>query len=343
MKKNLLKQSVIAVLVGGALSASAFAANNDLENKVNKQGAAISEIAKVLVGDENNSDNPGLINLVDDLATDVEDNTAAIDENSEGIVNLEKAVTELGELTNTAIKNLGDEVTELDSNLKDTQDAVGANNLRLDKAESDIADLRNIQAYQDLDEVRKLVKGTETHLEEHISNEFSDLIDNVVDIEGAVERNTSRITETRNKQLLQNARLNNHSDRIGANETAIATNKTAIATNKAAIEANAANITAHTATIATHTQRLDNLDNRVNNLNKDLKRGLASQAALNGLFQPYNVGKLNLTAAVGGYKSQTAVAVGTGYRYNENIATKAGVAFTRGGSATYNVGVNFEW
>lgn len=343
MKKNLLKQSVIAVLVGGALSASAFAVNNDLENKVNKQGAAISEIAKVLVGEENNSDNPGLINLVDDLATDVEDNTAAIDENSEDIVNLEKAVTELGELTNTAIKNLGDGVTELDSNLKDTQDAVGANNLRLDKAESDIADLRNIQAYQDLDEVRKLVKGTETHLEEHISNEFSDLIDNVVDIEGAVERNTSRITETRNKQLLQNARLNNHSDRIGANETAIAANKTSITDHQTAIDANKADITAHTATIATHTQRLDNLDNRVNNLNKDLKRGLASQAALNGLFQPYNVGKLNLTAAVGGYKSQTAVAVGTGYRYNENIATKAGVAFTRGGSATYNVGVNFEW
>ena len=93
----------------------------------------------------------------------------------------------------------------------------------------------------------------------------------------------------------------------------------------------------------TATQRLDHLDNRVNDLNKDLKRGLASQAALSGLFQPYNVGKLNLTAAVGGYKSQTAVAVGTGYRYNENIAAKAGVAFTHGGSATYNAGVNFEW
>lgn len=106
---------------------------------------------------------------------------------------------------------------------------------------------------------------------------------------------------------------------------------------------NQAGVATNTAAIATHTQRLDNLDNRVNNLNKDLKRGLASQAALNGLFQPYNVGKLNLTAAVGGYKSQTAVAVGTGYRHNENVATKAGVAFTHGGSATYNVGVNFEW
>ena len=81
----------------------------------------------------------------------------------------------------------------------------------------------------------------------------------------------------------------------------------------------------------------------MNKLDKDLKRGLAAQAALTGLFQPYTVGKANFTAAVGGYKSQTAVAIGTGYRYNQNIATKAGVAFTQGGGVTYNAGVNFEW
>ncbi|EGT74027.1 putative yadA-like protein [Haemophilus haemolyticus M21127] len=95
--------------------------------------------------------------------------------------------------------------------------------------------------------------------------------------------------------------------------------------------------------VSAHTKRLDHLDNRVNKLDKDLKRGLAAQAALTGLFQPYTVGKANFTAAVGGYKSQTAVAIGTGYRYNQNIATKAGVAFTQGGGVTYNAGVNFEW
>ncbi|WP_315568955.1 YadA-like family protein, partial [Haemophilus parahaemolyticus] len=94
--------------------------------------------------------------------------------------------------------------------------------------------------------------------------------------------------------------------------------------------------------INSHAKRLDHLDNRVNKLDKDLKRGLATQAALTGLFQPYTVGKANFTAAVGGYKSQTAVAIGTGYRYNKHVATKAGVAFTQGGAA-YNVGVNFEW
>lgn len=77
--------------------------------------------------------------------------------------------------------------------------------------------------------------------------------------------------------------------------------------------------------------------------NKKLKRGLAAQAALSGLFQPYSVGKANVTAAVGGYQSQSAFAVGVGYRYNEKFATKAGFAFAPGGGAAYHAGVNFEW
>lgn len=350
MKKNLLKQSVIAVLVGGAVSSYALAQEIDTtsneavtlnKGKLASIVASIAGNTQVLNGFKKgekilavNDDNK----LEERDATDADVDSdpfngvglvKAVIDNEDYLYSLADGVTKLGEETNKSVQDLRNIAEDLDATLASTQDLVDEHSDRLDQAESDISNLKNVQEYRDLDIVRNLVNGTETHLEEHINNEFSDLVDVVGEIEGTVEKNTSRITETRNKQLLQNARLNNHSDRIGANETAIAANK--------------ADITAHTATIATHTQRLDNLDNRVNNLNKDLKRGLASQAALNGLFQPYNVGKLNLTAAVGGYKSQTAVAVGTGYRYNENIATKAGVAFTRGGSATYNVGVNFEW
>jgi outer membrane protein 100 len=103
-------------------------------------------------------------------------------------------------------------------------------------------------------------------------------------------------------------------------------------------------VTSLKAKIDQNSARIDQLDNRVSDLDKEVKNGLAAQAALNGLFQPYNVGKVNMSAAVGGYKSKTALAVGTGYRFNENVAAKAGVAFsTNGGGATYNAGVNFEW
>ncbi|HFU0690354.1 TPA: YadA-like family protein, partial [Morganella morganii] len=84
--------------------------------------------------------------------------------------------------------------------------------------------------------------------------------------------------------------------------------------------------------------RIDDLDNKVN-------KGFATNAALSGLFQPYGVGKMNLTAGVGGYKDESAVAVGVGYRFNENVAVKGGVATSAGnGSSTmYNASVNFEW
>ena len=54
-----------------------------------------------------------------------------------------------------------------------------------------------------------------------------------------------------------------------------------------------------------------------------MQRGFAMSAATSNLFQPYNVGKFNLSAAVGGYNSENAVAVGSGYRFNENVAVKA--------------------
>ncbi|MDR0217550.1 MAG: YadA-like family protein [Enterobacteriaceae bacterium] len=86
-------------------------------------------------------------------------------------------------------------------------------------------------------------------------------------------------------------------------------------------------------------------DQQINKLDKRVNKGLASAAALSGLFQPYNVGKFNLSAGVGGYRGESSIAVGTGYRFNENIAAKAGVSTSFGDSSAtmYNAAVNFEW
>ncbi|MEY0234838.1 YadA C-terminal domain-containing protein, partial [Providencia manganoxydans] len=114
----------------------------------------------------------------------------------------------------------------------------------------------------------------------------------------------------------------------------------------------AASINQNTTQIAQNRQdinklnsRVDRLDQKVDDLNDTMKRGFASQAALNGLFQPYGVGKLNATMALGGYESKTAIAAGTGYRFDENTAVKAGIATNTDDfkGVTYNVGVNVEW
>ena len=127
-------------------------------------------------------------------------------------------------------------------------------------------------------------------------------------------------------------------DAVKANASQVAANKADIATLQTASNQ-------HAAGIAKNSARIDSLDKNVANLRKETRQGLAAQAALSGLFQPYSVGKFNVTAALGGFKSDTAVAVGAGYRFNENFAAKAGLAVgtSSGGSASYNVGVNYEW
>ncbi|OBU02960.1 YadA C-terminal domain-containing protein [Morganella psychrotolerans] len=90
-------------------------------------------------------------------------------------------------------------------------------------------------------------------------------------------------------------------------------------------------------------QDLRGLENDLRETNERLDNGLAANAALNGLFQPYGIGKMNITAAMGGYNSTQAVAVGTGYRFNENIAMKTGVSYTDSNDVMYNMAVNLEW
>lgn len=124
-----------------------------------------------------------------------------------------------------------------------------------------------------------------------------------------------------------------------------------VAAHGTAIEALNTQTLQHTQAISRLDTQVGALDNKVTELSgrmgvleKDFESGMAANAALSGLFQPYGIGRFNATAAIGGYQSQQAVAVGAGYRFNQNFATKMGVATsTNGGGTAYNVGVNFEW
>ena len=153
-------------------------------------------------------------------------------------------------------------------------------------------------------------------------------------------------------------------------EADILTNKNNISQNATNIEANTGRLNGHDTAIAEHGTRLtaaegridlnshaiaENykemknnfaaVNSRIDKLDDKMKKGFASQAAINGLFQPYNVGKFNVSAAIGGYDSEQAMALGAGYRFNENFAIKAGIASNLSGfdHVTYNVGANFEF
>ncbi|MBC4012728.1 YadA-like family protein [Morganella morganii] len=131
-------------------------------------------------------------------------------------------------------------------------------------------------------------------------------------------------------------RISNASKKAGTATNVANQNTRHIAEQKVKVEKN-------TLDILKNRQDLRSLENDLRETNERLDNGLAASAALNGLFQPYGVGKLNITAAMGGYQSTQAVAVGTGYRFNENIAVKTGVAYTGSNDVMYNMAFNLEW
>lgn len=119
-------------------------------------------------------------------------------------------------------------------------------------------------------------------------------------------------------------------------------NRAAVSRNRQVGERNSRAIASQARTLQAHERRMNSQQRQINENHEEMKRAAAQSAALAGLFQPYSVGKFNATAAVGGYSDRQAVAVGMGYRFNEQAATKAGTAFSDG-DVSWNVGVNWEF
>ena len=90
---------------------------------------------------------------------------------------------------------------------------------------------------------------------------------------------------------------------------------------------------------------MQNINNRIDKMDKKLERGLASNAALAGLMQPYNIKKINVTVGMGGYRGTTAIAAGAGYRFSDSVAVRAGLATDTQdfSDLTYNMSASFEF
>ena len=281
---------------------------------------------------------------------DIDANKAAIDKKADkaDFEELAKYTADMGKKVN----DIGDEVTAL-------SDATSAAITRHDK---DIVDLAQagLKATEALEANRKDIDANTAAIDkkadktdiETAKNAAVEAEKSAKSVQGSVEvaQKSAETAESHAKAAKTSADAANNvasaaqtaaaqaQDAVKANATQVAANKADIATLQTASNQ-------HAAGIAKNSARIDNLDKNVANLRKETRQGLAAQAALSGLFQPYSVGKFNVTAALGGFKSDTAVAVGAGYRFNENFAAKAGLAVgtSSGSSASYNVGVNYEW
>ncbi|MDY6407256.1 MAG: YadA C-terminal domain-containing protein, partial [Pseudomonadota bacterium] len=83
------------------------------------------------------------------------------------------------------------------------------------------------------------------------------------------------------------------------------------------------------------------LDSKINKLETKLEKGLAANNALAGLVPLDHVHKTQISAALGGYKYNQALAVGAFHYINDRTLLNAGAAYGGNDSLSYKVGVTF--
>ena len=311
------KQGIVDLTKGLGLAAEAV---EDNRKEIDANKAAIATKADKADVDElvkYTADMGKKVNDIGDVVTELGDSTKEaiaavekdIDVNKQGIVDLTKGL-------GLAAEAVEDNRKEIDANK-------AAIDKKADKADIATAKDAAVKAKESVQAVQGSVEVAQK------SAETAEGYAKAAQASAVTANNVASAAQTAAAQA---------QDAVKANATQVAANKADIATLQTASNQ-------HAAGIAKNSARIDNLDKNVANLRKETHQGLAAQAALSGLFQPYSVGKFNVTAALGGFKSDTAVAVGAGYRFNENFAAKAGLAVgtSSGGSASYNVGVNYEW
>ena len=325
------KQGIVDLAKGLQLAAEAVEDNRKeidankaaIETKADK--ADFEELAKY-------TDNMG--KKVNDIGDEV---TALSDATSAAITRHDKDIVDLAQAGLKATEALEANRKDIDANKKYIGDLALAGKAAADALEANRQDIDANKAAIETKADKTAVESVRTiAVEAQKSAQVAKGAVEVAQKSAETADSHAKAAQTAAAKAQESADTN--AVQIAANTKQIDTNKTDIAALQTANGQ-------HAAGIAKNSARIDSLDKNVANLRKETRQGLAAQAALSGLFQPYSVGKFNVTAALGGFKSDTAVAVGAGYRFNENFAAKAGLAVgtSSGGSASYNVGLNYEW
>lgn len=86
------------------------------------------------------------------------------------------------------------------------------------------------------------------------------------------------------------------------------------------------------------------LRSSLEDISNKLDGSMAQAGAMSQLVMPYGTGNFNITAAAGHSGHADALAIGSGYRYNEHITVRAGGAYDTGSEhVTVAAGVGYEF
>ena len=110
------------------------------------------------------------------------------------------------------------------------------------------------------------------------------------------------------------------------------------------ISSNRDAVNKNTADIQQNTNDIKDLRSDFKEMGKRVDGTAAMGMATSSLFQPYGVGKVNVTMGLGNYNGANAVAFGSGIRIDEHVALRANVAYVDSTNDTgFGVGASYEW
>ncbi|VEJ09846.1 YadA-like family protein [Actinobacillus delphinicola] len=90
--------------------------------------------------------------------------------------------------------------------------------------------------------------------------------------------------------------------------------------------------------------RVNQLNDKVEHYNKDLRAGIAGATAIGFLQQPNQGGASRVSAAIGGYKNQQAIAIGYARTSDNNKLTfKVGASVNTRSALNYGASLGYQW
>ena len=90
--------------------------------------------------------------------------------------------------------------------------------------------------------------------------------------------------------------------------------------------------------------QVNGIGNRLNDMDKDLRAGIAGATAIAFLQRPNEAGKSMVSAAVGGYRNEQAIAVGYAHNSDNNKwSVKAGVSVNTRKDVNWGGSVGYQW
>jgi autotransporter adhesin len=93
-----------------------------------------------------------------------------------------------------------------------------------------------------------------------------------------------------------------------------------------------------------NTTQINNINNRIGDMDKDLRAGIAGATAIAFLQRPNEAGKSMVSAAVGGYRGEQALALGYATNSDNNKwSTKVGLGIDTQKNINWGSSVGYQW